>query len=89
MKHTHPGLKPKNIIGSRVRIARRRLHPSLSQDELSGRLAAKGVIIDRSGISKIENGDRYLMDYEIMALAKSLQISVGWLFGEGDFISVR
>jgi transcriptional regulator with XRE-family HTH domain len=89
MKHTQKGLKPKNIIGSRVRIARRRLHPPLSQEDLSGRLAARGVTIDRSGISKIENGERYLMDYEILALAKCLQIPVGWLFGEGDFITVR
>jgi transcriptional regulator with XRE-family HTH domain len=88
MKHTQPELKPRNIIGSRVRIARRRLHPPVSQDELSGRLAAKGVTIDRSGISKIENGERYLMDYEILALAKSLQVSVGWLFGEENFLRV-
>lgn len=89
MKHTHKDLKPRNIIGSKVRIARRRLHPPLSQEDLSGRLAARGITIDRSGISKVENGDRYLMDYEILALAKCLNVPVGWLFGEEDFIIVH
>lgn len=82
MKHTQRRLKAKNVIGSRVRIARRRLHPPVSQEDLSGRLAAKGITINRSGVSKIENGERYLMDYEIIALSKSLKTSVAWLFGE-------
>jgi transcriptional regulator with XRE-family HTH domain len=84
MKHTQKRLKARNVIGSRMRIARRRLHPPVSQDDLSGRLAAKGVSINRSGISKIENGERYLMDYEIRALATCLKTTVGWLFGETD-----
>lgn len=88
MKHTYPGFKPKNVVGSRVRIARRRLHPPLSQEDLSGRLAARGITIDRSGISKIENGERYLMDYEVLALAKCLDVPVGWLFGSVEVIAI-
>jgi HTH-type transcriptional regulator, cell division transcriptional repressor len=84
MKHTQKRLKAKNVIGSRVRIARGRLHPSVSQDDLSGRLAARGIRINRTGISKIENGERYLMDYEIIALAKCLKTTAGWLFGETE-----
>jgi hypothetical protein len=45
-------------------------------------LAAKGILLDRSAISRIETHSRYLMDYEIVAIAKSLKISVSWLFGE-------
>ena len=30
------------------------------------------------------SSDRYLMDYEIAAIARSLKVSVGWLFGETD-----
>jgi transcriptional regulator with XRE-family HTH domain len=48
------------------------------------RLAARGISIDRSAISRIENRDRYRMDYEIAAIARSLKVSVGWLFGETD-----
>jgi hypothetical protein len=30
------------------------------------------------------NQTRYLMDYEIAAIARSLKVSVGWLFGETE-----
>ena len=38
--------------------------------------------MDRSAISRIENQERYIMDYEVQALAWCLKVSVGWLFGE-------
>ncbi len=74
--------KKKNLVGGRVRLARYSLEPKVSQDDLSGRLARQGVTIDRSGISKIESFERYVMDYEAAALAKALKVSVGWLYGE-------
>ncbi|MHA3774852.1 helix-turn-helix domain-containing protein [Verrucomicrobiota bacterium sgz303538] len=85
MKKTHQPQK-KNIIGSRIRQARVRLEPRVSQEDLAGRLARLGVAIDRSGISKIENSERYVMDYEAAALARALKVTVAWLFGEMDDI---
>jgi HTH-type transcriptional regulator, cell division transcriptional repressor len=72
----------RNQIGSRIMQARLKCSPPVSQDDLAGRLAAKGILLDRSAISRIETHSRYLMDYEIVAIAKSLKISVSWLFGE-------
>ena len=80
VKKTHRR-KQKNIVGPRVRQARLRANPSISQEDLSGRLAALGVAITQTGISKIENQDRYVMDYEAAAMAKALRVSVGWLYG--------
>ena len=34
--------------------------------------------------SRIESQSRYLMDYEIAALARCLKVSVAWLFGDKD-----
>jgi hypothetical protein len=45
-------------------------------------LAAQGILIDRSAISRIENEDRYLMDYEVAAIATALKVPVAWLFGQ-------
>lgn len=59
-----------------------RFSPALSQDDLAGRLAKQGIVLDRSAISRIESHSRYLMDYEIRALARSLKVPVAWLFGE-------
>ena len=74
----------RNQIGARVRQARLRCSPPVSQEDLAGRLAVRGVSLDRSAISRIENRTRYLMDYEIAAIARSLKVTVGWLFGETD-----
>lgn len=70
-----------NIVGKRVKKARLAAKPSLSQDALSGKLAARGVTIDRAGIAKVENGSRYVSDFEVKALAAALKVSVGWLLG--------
>lgn len=56
--------------------------PPVSQEDLAGRVAGKGVTLDRSAISRIESGSRYIMDYEIAAIARSLKVSTAWLFGE-------
>jgi hypothetical protein len=54
------------------------------QDDLAGRLAARGIALDQTAISRIENQTRYVMDYEAAAIARSLKVSVGWLYGEDD-----
>ena len=72
----------RNQIGSRIREARLKCKPAVSQEDLAARLAARGILIDRSAISRIETHSRYLMDYEISAIARALKVPVAWLFGE-------
>jgi HTH-type transcriptional regulator, cell division transcriptional repressor len=74
----------RNQIGPRVRLARLKSKVSISQEDLAGRLAAMGILIDRSAVSRIESQDRYVMDFEAAAIAKSLGVSVAWLFGETE-----
>jgi len=81
MKQTSKAAK-KNIIGARVREARLKRKPAVSQDDLAGRLAGQGVVMDRTAVSRIENQSRYAMDYEAAAIARALKVSVAWLFGE-------
>ena len=64
-----------------MREARLARHPRMSQDALSGRLAARGVMIDRAGIAKIETSRRYVADFEVKALAQALGVRVTWLLG--------
>jgi len=75
-------IQQKNAIGEKVRLARMEMNPRVSQEDLSGRLAALGVQITQTSISKIESGSRYVMDYEALAIAKALKVTVAWLFGE-------
>ena len=74
----------RNVVGTRVRQARKSAKPQISQIDLVARLQLLGVRIDQSGISKIENGQRPVLDLEVAALAKALKVSVTWLLGETD-----
>jgi transcriptional regulator with XRE-family HTH domain len=74
----------RNIVGHRVRKARFRLKPEVTQEDLAGRMAARGVHVDRTAISRIELKERYVMDFEAKALAKCLGVTVSWLFAEKD-----
>lgn len=74
--------KKRNIIGARVREARSKRTPTVSQEDLAGKLAAQGILMDRTAVSRIENQTRYAMDYEAAAIARALKVSVAWLFGE-------
>jgi ribosome-binding protein aMBF1 (putative translation factor) len=81
LKKTHQ-LPRRNVIGRRIREARLKSSTPISQDDLAGRLAAKGIVLDQTAISRIERQERYLMDYEVAAIAKCLKVSVAWLHGE-------
>jgi transcriptional regulator with XRE-family HTH domain len=72
----------KNIIGGRLAEARRGCKPALTQDALSGKLARLGIQLDRAAISKIESNHRYVLDYELKALAEVLSVEVNWLLGD-------
>lgn len=71
-----------NVIAQRVRQEGLRSLPPTSQENLADRLAAQGVNLNRSAISLIESQDRHVLDYEAVALAAALKVSVARLFGE-------
>jgi len=59
--------------------------PRVSQVDLAARLQLLGLKIDQSGVSKIEQGHRPVLDLEVIALAKALKVSSSWLLKEADF----
>ena len=83
MKKTTKAPK-RNILGPRVRQARLRAKPPVSQEDLAGRMARQGIVLDRSAVSRIEGQTRYVMDYEAAALSMALKVSIGWLYGEKE-----
>ena len=72
-------MESRNIVGRRVRQARRDAKPRITQKDLVARLQTLGMIIDQSGLSKIENGQRPVSDIEVVTLAKALKVSSAWL----------
>jgi transcriptional regulator with XRE-family HTH domain len=73
----------KNIVGRRVAEARKSRSPRLTQEDLSGKLARIGIQLDRAAVAKIENGHRYVLDYELKALAEVLGADASWFLGGG------
>lgn len=55
---------------------------AVSQQDLAGRLAALGISVDRSAVTRIESAERYVLDYEAEALAKALRVPIERLFGK-------
>lgn len=72
-------MESKNIVGARVRQARKSAKPQITQLDLVARLQLLGMMIDQSGLSKIESGRRPVSDIEVVALARALKVSVEWL----------
>ena len=70
----------KNISGDRIRQARTTMR--LSQADLAARMQINGVVIEREAISKIETGDRFVTDYELLTFAKVLGVTMEWLTGQ-------
>lgn len=70
----------KNISGDRIHQSR--TAQRISQQDLAARMQVKGVIIEREAISKIETGDRFVADYELMVFAEVLGVTMDWLTGK-------
>ena len=67
----------KNIAGNRVKAQREAKH--MTQEELAHAMQREGVTIEQKAISRIELGQRLVLDYELLALSKVLGVSPEWL----------
>jgi len=76
----------RNIVGPKVRLARKLLQPPLTQGELAARLQVLGLGVDQSSVSKIEQGLRPVSDIEVRVLSEALKVTVGWLLGEDSVL---
>ena len=64
------------------RFSSEKCHSSITQGDLIARLQVLGIMMDQSTLPKIENQQRPVTDIELVALAKALKVSTGWLLGE-------
>ncbi len=74
-----------NIIGSKVREYR--LEFNMSQQELSDRLETYAVYICRGSMSRLENHDRTVTDFELKAIAQALNVPIMDLFEQQSRIN--
>ena len=75
-------LGDKNLVGARIESIRR--NRCMKQKKLLAQLQVNGVDMNASGLSKLEGQIRSVTDFELVALAKILGVSVDWLLGRSE-----
>lgn len=70
----------KNIIGSKVRALR--IQSGLTQKALAEKLQLMGMEFSDLTVLRIENGSRFVPDYEVRAIAEVFGVSCSELLGE-------
>lgn len=69
----------RNLIGDRVKKARHKSKPKMTQTDLLARLAVRGIELEKTSISKIEAKTRPVTDIELVAIAEALGVNIMWL----------
>ena len=70
-----------NICGDRIRLGRAMQKPPMTQDDLAREINLMGMEITPLIISRIEKGQRHVIDAELLMLSKALGVSMEWLCG--------
>ena len=70
----------KNLCGDKVREARSKMR--MSQSDLAARMQVEGVTLERDSVSRIENGTRFVADYELKVLAQIFDVSLDWFLSD-------
>lgn len=72
----------KNIIGPRVKELREKA--GISQEALAGKLSLQGTVFSALMVLRIEKGQRFVPDYELLALAEYFGVSTDYLLGRTE-----
>lgn len=73
-----------NICGKKIYCLRKQQIPKMSQRILAEKLQLKGIDVDKNAIQRIESGDRFVTDIELVVLAEVFGISVDELLKNSD-----
>ena len=79
MRIRKQSLGDRNIVGAKIEQHRKAI--GLKQKDLLTQLQINGIDLNASGLSKLEGQLRYITDFELVAIAKVLGVSIDWLVG--------
>ena len=80
MRTRKQALGTRNIVGAKIEAKRKEL--SMKQIDLLTQLQVHGVELTASGLSKLEGQIRSVNDYELVAIADILGVTINWLVGK-------
>ncbi len=72
-----------NICGTKIAEYRKNL--KLSQRALADKLQLIGLDVDKNAIQRMESGQRFITDIELLYLSKALQKDISELFDMSKF----
>ena len=65
-----------NICGVKIYELRKNFTPKMSQRILADKLQLLGIDVDKNAIQRIESGQRFVTDIELIALAKTFNVQI-------------
>lgn len=65
-----------NISGHAIAYYRKKQSPKVSQRQLAEKLQLYGIDLDKNAIQRIESGERFVTDIELLVFSKVLSISL-------------
>ena len=65
-----------NICGENVYVLRKLSVPKMSQRILAEKLQINGIDVDKNAVQRIESGERFVTDIELVVLAKIFGVTV-------------
>lgn len=68
-----------NICGTKIAELRKSIVPKMSQRILADKMQLLGVDVDKNAIQRIETGQRFVTDIELIALKKVFNVSYEFL----------
>lgn len=73
-----------NICGDRIRLGRAMHKPPLTQQGLANKIQFLGIGMTKTIVSRIEKGERHVVDAELKTIAQALGVSMEWLVEDVD-----
>ena len=64
-----------NICGKKIYELRKNATPKMSQRILADKLQIMGIDVDKNAIQRIESGQRFVTDIELIALRKIFNVT--------------
>lgn len=68
-----------NLCGAKIRETRLTKFSKLSQKGLADKLQLAGIDLDKNAVQRIESGQRFVTDIELLAFSKVLDITLNEL----------
>lgn len=78
-----------NLCADRVRLGRALQSPPMTQEDLARKIQLMGVEdMTKLIISRIEQNQRHVCDAELRILAKALGVTMEWLVGDSNEVTI-